>query len=41
MRAIPILEENIAQAKEQGDEWWEDLEWLKEDILEKYGKRKK
>lgn len=41
MRAIPILEENIALAKEQGDEWWEDLEWLKEDILEKYGKRKK
>ena len=39
MRAIPIIDEKIAWAKEDDDDWWEEnLEYLKSDILEKYKK---
>ena len=40
MRAIPIIDETIAWAKENGDDWCEDLDWLKEAILEKYEEKK-
>ena len=40
IRAIPVIEKKMVWAKEHGDDWWEDLEWLRDDIVEKYNNEK-